>query len=116
MAHTARMPWFAILLCVGLAWMAPARAQGGDAPLPSFAELEAAGARIGEVRVLPGEIFDLANPDENNALFRAANRLHIVTHTGRPAPWWDPSATAVWICRSPARGPRRSRRAPSSSR
>ena len=82
MAHTARMPWFAILLCVGLAWMAPARAQGGDAPLPSFAELEAAGARIGEVRVLAGDIFDLANPDEDKALFRAANRLHIVTHTG----------------------------------
>ena len=48
MAHTALMPWLAILLCMALAWMAPARAQGNDAALPSFAELEAAGARIGE--------------------------------------------------------------------
>ena len=34
MAHTALMPWLAILLCMALAWMAPARAQGNDAALP----------------------------------------------------------------------------------
>lgn len=76
------MPWFAILLCAGLAWMAPARAQGPATPLPSFAELEAAGARVGEITVVPGDIFDLGSPDEDKALFRAANRLHVVTRVG----------------------------------
>jgi hypothetical protein len=47
--------------------------------IPSFAELEAAGAVIGEVRVNPQNIFDLDDPRENNALFRLANRLHIQT-------------------------------------
>ena len=45
----------------------------------SFAELEAAGARIGEIRVIPQDIFDLADPAENNWLFRLANKLHIQT-------------------------------------
>ncbi len=76
------MPWFAVLLCAGLAWMAPARAQAPATALPSFAELEAAGARVGEIRVVPGEIFDPNNPDEDKALFRAANRLHVVTRPG----------------------------------
>jgi outer membrane protein assembly factor BamA len=48
-------------------------------PVPSFAELEAAGARIGEIRVLTQDIFDLEDPKENNWLFRLANRLHIET-------------------------------------
>jgi len=47
--------------------------------VPSFAELEAAGARIGEIRVLTQDIFDLDDPEENNWLFRLANKLHIVT-------------------------------------
>ena len=51
-------------------------------PLPSFAELEATGARIGEIRVVAGNIFDTADPKENNALFRTANLLHISTHPG----------------------------------
>lgn len=50
--------------------------------MPSFAELEAAGARIGEVRVIPQDIFDLDDPRENNWLFRLANRLHINTRPG----------------------------------
>ena len=79
------MPWLAILLLCTVAWGMPsARAQSTPPAtgLPSFAELEAAGARIGEVRVVPGEIFDPRNPDEDKALFRAANRLHIVTRSG----------------------------------
>jgi hypothetical protein len=47
--------------------------------VPSFAELEAAGARIGEIRVVPQDIFDLTDPAENNWLFRLANKLHIQT-------------------------------------
>ena len=47
--------------------------------LPTFAELEAAGARIGAVRINPRNIFDTDDPDEDRALFRQANRLHIVS-------------------------------------
>ena len=63
-----------------LAWV-----YGADPPapaLPSFAELEAAGATIGEVRITPLDIFDLGDPQESNPLFWAANKLHMRT---RPA-------------------------------
>jgi outer membrane protein assembly factor BamA len=50
--------------------------------VPSFAELEAAGAVIGEVRINAQNIFDLDDPKENNWLFRLANRLHIQTRPG----------------------------------
>jgi outer membrane protein assembly factor BamA len=50
--------------------------------VPSLAELEAAGATIGEIRIDTRNIFDLDDPKENNALFRLANRLHIVTDPG----------------------------------
>jgi outer membrane protein assembly factor BamA len=47
--------------------------------VPTFAQLEAAGARVGQIRVLTDDIFDLNDPRENNALYRFANRLHINT-------------------------------------
>jgi outer membrane protein assembly factor BamA len=47
--------------------------------VPSFAELEAAGARIGEIRVLTQDIFDLEDPRENNVVYRFANALHMNT-------------------------------------
>lgn len=62
--------------------MALLTAQGAAAatePLPSFAELEAAGARIGEIRIQSREIFDLDDPKEDKLLFRWANALHIQT-------------------------------------
>jgi outer membrane protein assembly factor BamA len=52
---------------------------GAPQALPTFAELEAAGARIGEIRVRPEDMFDLDDPRENNRLFRLANKLHINT-------------------------------------
>jgi hypothetical protein len=70
---------------LALAVAAPAsfaQGEGADAPLPSFAELEAAGAIIGEIRIVTGDVFDTDDPREDNALFRAANRLHIETR-----PW-----------------------------
>ncbi|MEP7242571.1 MAG: hypothetical protein ABI885_02685 [Gammaproteobacteria bacterium] len=48
--------------------------------VPPDAELEGAQARIGEIRIQPRNIFDADRPDENTALFRLANRLHIRTH------------------------------------
>jgi hypothetical protein len=49
------------------------------ADLPSDAELAAAGVRIGEVRIRPLDIFDTSIPEEDTALFRLANTLHIRT-------------------------------------
>src|SRR6266852_5993285 len=66
---------FASCAALGLAL---ASAQG----VPSLAELEAARAKSGEIRVDTENIFDLSDPKENNSLFRLANRLHIGTEPG----------------------------------
>jgi len=57
-------------------------AEPAQAPLPSFAELEAAGARIGKIQIEVREIFDTEDPEEDKLLFRWANALHIQTHPG----------------------------------
>lgn len=54
-------------------------AQEAAAPLPGFAALEAAGARIGEIRIVGRPIFDTADPQEDKLLFRWANALHVQT-------------------------------------
>jgi hypothetical protein len=60
-----------------------AMAQDPSPPLlPTFAELEAAGATIGEIRVVAQDIFDTTDPQEDKLLFRAANALHIQTRPG----------------------------------
>ncbi len=41
--------------------------------------LEAEQVRIGNIVLEKHDIFDLSNPKENNALFRLANKLHIIT-------------------------------------
>lgn len=41
--------------------------------------LESAGAVIGPITIRNGSIFDLENPDEDNVLYRFANRAHITT-------------------------------------
>ncbi|HYX63800.1 MAG TPA: hypothetical protein VE935_06235, partial [Burkholderiales bacterium] len=69
------------LLAWLLAGLAPLAAAAQD-KLPSFDELQAAGARIGDIRIETGDIFDLADPKENNIVFRTANRLHVKTR-----PW-----------------------------
>ena len=63
----------AILVAVAVAHL-PAAAQ---TDVPSFAELEAAGAVIGEIRIDTHNIFDLGDPHESGIGYRAANaRLH----------------------------------------
>ena len=47
--------------------------------IPSAAELEANGAVIGEISIVNGDVFDTQLPQENNRIFRLANRLHIET-------------------------------------
>ena len=60
-----------------------ARAPAPEAPrvtgLPSDAELVSQGARIGEVRFNERAIFDTAAADEDTAMSRLGNRLHITT-------------------------------------
>src|ERR1043166_5391683 len=51
--------------------------------LPTFAELEAEGAVIGEIRIDTHNIFDLNDPGGSNFFSRAANALHIKTQ-----PWF----------------------------
>jgi len=73
---------FRLLVCLaGLAGAAGwACAQNAtESALPTFAELEAAGVRIGEIRVDAENIFDLNDPRENNFFFRLANKIHIKT-------------------------------------
>ena len=58
--------------------------QAENAPVAEYdplspAYLEAAGARIGEIVIENGNIFDLEDPRENRVLFRTANRLHVRT-------------------------------------
>mgnify|MGYP005846634433 CR=1 FL=1 len=45
--------------------------------LPDPAELEARGARVGEILVRVHDIFDPSDPREDNWLFRTANVLHV---------------------------------------
>lgn len=47
--------------------------------LPEPRELEAAGATIGDIRIVNVNVFDLEDPRDNRPLFRLANRLHILT-------------------------------------
>ncbi len=56
----------------------PHRTTGRRACLPD-AELEAAGAVIGEIHVIVGDIFDPSIPAEDKWLYRTANKLHINT-------------------------------------
>lgn len=73
----------AVLLALALAWSSSLQAQPGatqpvDCKL-SLAELEAAGMHIGEIQVDNLNIFDTAEPEEDKALFRLMNNLHVLT-------------------------------------
>ena len=68
------------IVCASLAAAGAAFAQDR---LPTFAELERAGALIGQIKVDTHNIFDLEDPDENKFPYRAANFLHIKTR-----PWF----------------------------
>ena len=63
------------LLCLCVA----ARAAGESGESIDQAQLEANGIVIGEIVLSKHDVFDLEHPKENNALFRLANQLHIVT-------------------------------------
>lgn len=74
--------WAAVLRFALSGCSSPGWAEEWPTPLPSFAELEGDGARIGEIRIAVGNIFDTRDPEENKWLFRLANTLHIQTRAG----------------------------------
>jgi outer membrane protein assembly factor BamA len=53
--------------------------QPPDETVPEPAQLEADGALIGAILIDPQNVFDTANPKEDKAVFRAANKLHAKT-------------------------------------
>ena len=57
----------------------PASAPGSSPGLPDGKRLEADGAIIGNIIFDKQNVFDLSKPKENNALYRLANRWHIIT-------------------------------------
>lgn len=69
----------ALLAAIAIAWPGSARPQDGGVDVPAFRELEAAGATIGEIRIIALDVFDTEDPREDKLLFRWANRLHIQT-------------------------------------
>ncbi len=67
-------------IALALAHQAAFAQEPDDIPeIPTFAELESAGAVIGEIRINNQDIFDLDDPRENNFLYRLANTIHIRT-------------------------------------
>src|SRR3954470_9209733 len=63
-----------------------ARAPKAEVPraagLPSDAELQQQGARIGKIRFDARDLFDAEAADEDTTVSRLANRLHITTRQG----------------------------------
>ena len=75
-------PFLAALLLFTAPQVAAAahsRQEAAPQPVPSDAELERMGALVGHIEIDNENIFDLSNPEDNNWLFRLADRLHPVT-------------------------------------
>jgi len=72
----------ACVVALGAGLPMPTRAQPVANAPPTFPELEAVQARIGEVRVRTEDVFDTQDAKEAGALYRWANALHIQTRTG----------------------------------
>ncbi len=66
-------------IALGAGLPMPSAAQPLTTDPPSFQELEAAQARIGEVRVRTADVFDTEDPKEDRRFYRWANALHIQT-------------------------------------
>ena len=69
------MRWLRVTWILALA-LATLPSSAGEDP---WAASEARGERIGALRIVTSDVFDLRKPDENYWLARAANFLHITT-------------------------------------
>jgi hypothetical protein len=77
-----RRHWFAsalLLLASVAAHATQDVAHDWPAAIPTGPELEAAGAVIGKIKVLNGDVFDTSHKGERAWLYRTANKLHINT-------------------------------------
>lgn len=81
-SHSSATEWAATLLSAVCLHGAAGAQESAPAALPTFVELEAAAATIGDIRVLTQNIFDSADPNEDKLLFRWANALHVQTRSG----------------------------------
>ncbi|MCH9693378.1 MAG: hypothetical protein K0U72_02615 [Gammaproteobacteria bacterium] len=70
--HATFIPRSAILML-----LSPALCNAGETPDAQL--LQQQNAIIGEIVLQKSNVFDLSNPEENNWLYRLANRWHIVT-------------------------------------
>jgi len=66
-------------ICVPLMLLAHAQPQAQAENSPEIVLPEGQEFVIGAIILDKSDVFDLSNPEENNALYRLANRLHIVT-------------------------------------
>lgn len=73
-----RATFVVILAFLGLPALAAAAAPAQQ-PLPSDAQLESSGAVFGDIQVDNKNVFDRADPKDNKALYRLADKLHIRT-------------------------------------
>jgi len=69
----------AVMTVAACAWAAAPAAAEAPQALPDDAALEAAGAVIGRIDIANGDVFDPSIPEEDRAVFRLANRLHVRT-------------------------------------
>jgi hypothetical protein len=70
---------FLVISALCLLPAVPAPASGAGEPVPADEELASRGATIGKIIIRNENIFDIADPREDNRLFRLANRLHVKT-------------------------------------
>ena len=70
---------FTACLAIYLTTQSALAAAAQQPELPSLDEIEASGAIIGDIILDKQNVFDLSNPEENNSLYRLANRWHIMT-------------------------------------
>ena len=70
------------MIVLGCGLPGPIGAQQAAEVVPSFQELEAAQARIGEIRVRTSDVFDAADEKESGSFYRGANALHVQTRAG----------------------------------
>ena len=66
-------------ICVPLMLLAQAQAQTQAENSPEITLPEGQEFVVGSIILDKSDVFDLSNPEENNALYRLANRLHIIT-------------------------------------
>ncbi|MEL6301809.1 MAG: POTRA domain-containing protein [Pseudomonadota bacterium] len=78
--HKIKSLWLWLAIALGItSVVASPITRADEARNKRFEQLEAEGVRIRNITIVRQKIFDLANPDEDKWLYRAANKVHVVT-------------------------------------